>query len=372
MDNQSVNEVTVAVLSEPNGEFTIEQLTIDQPRAGEVLVRIVATGMCHTDAAVRSRDLPTPLPVVLGHEGAGVVEAVGPGVTKVVPGDHVVLTINSCGQCDQCLSGHPSICDMVFPLNFVGARPDGSHALCGHDGLNDQFFGQSSFATRSIAHQRNVIKVTKDVPLELLGPLACGIQTGAGSVITGLKVKPGESFVVFGSGAVGLSAVMGAQVCGAATIIAVDINPSRLDLATELGATHVINGREDDVVARIMEITGKGVHHALDTTGNIKVIQNAIDSLRPGGVCGILGASAPGAELSIPVSPFMSFSKTLRGIVEGDCVPEVFIPQMIALYQQGRFPFDKLIRFYSLDQINQALEDSEKGITVKPVIRMPQ
>jgi aryl-alcohol dehydrogenase len=371
MDDHSVNGVSAAVLSEPNGHFAIEQLTIEPPRTGEVLVRIVATGMCHTDAAVRSRDLPTPLPVVLGHEGAGIVEAVGPGVTKVVPGDHVVITINSCGQCDQCLSGHPSICDMIFPLNFMGARTDGSHALCGHDGLNDQFFGQSSFATRSLAHERNVVKVTKDVPLEILGPLACGVQTGAGSVINALRVKPGESFVVFGSGAVGLSAVMGAHVCGATMIIAVDINPSRLNLALELGATHIINGRDEDVVARIIEITGKGVHHSLDTTGNLTAIQNAIDCLRPGGVCGILGATAPGAALSLPVGPFMSTSKTLRGIVEGDVVPEIFIPQMIALYQQGRFPFDKLIRFYALDQINQALEDSEKGLTVKPVIRMP-
>lgn len=371
MDGIGDVHVTAAILNEPNGPFTIEQLTIEQPRAGEVLVRIVAAGMCHTDAAVRSRDLPTPLPVVLGHEGAGVVEAVGPGVTKVVPGDHVVITINSCGQCDQCLSGHPSICDAVFPLNFAGSRLDGSHALCGHDGLNDQFFGQSSFATRSLAHERNVIKVTKDVPLELLGPLACGIQTGAGSVINALRVKAGESFVVFGSGAVGLSAVMGAHVCGAAIIIAVDINPSRLALAIELGATHTINGREEDVVARIMEITGKGIQHALDTTGNLVAIQNAIDCLRPGGVCGILGATPPGAALSLPVSPFMSFSKTLRGIVEGDVVPEIFIPQIIALYQQGRFPFDKLVKFYPLEEINQALADSEKGVTVKPVIRMP-
>lgn len=372
MDGIGNIDVTAAVLHEHHGDFTIEQLTLEQPRAGEVLVRIVAAGMCHTDAAVRSADLPTPLPVVLGHEGAGVVEAVGPGVTKVVPGDHVVITINSCGQCEQCLSGHPSICEMIFPLNFAGSRLDGSHALCGHAGLNDRFFGQSSFATHSIAAERNVVKVTRDVPLELLGPLACGIQTGAGSVITGLKVKVGESFVVFGSGAVGLSAVMGAVVCGATTIIAVDINPSRLELARELGATHAINGREEDVVARIMEITGKGIHHSLDTTGNLTAIKNAIDCLRPGGVCGILGASAPDAKLAIDVSPFMSTSKTLRGIIEGDCVPDIFIPQMIALYQQGRFPFDKLIKFYELEDINQALLDSEKGVTVKPVIRMPR
>jgi aryl-alcohol dehydrogenase len=363
--------IKAAVLHEHGGPFSIEELTIDAPRAGEVLVRIVATGMCHTDAAVRSGDLPTPLPVVLGHEGAGVVEAIGEGVRKVQPGDHVVITVNSCGICDQCLSGHPSICDQVFQLNFAGSRPDGSHALCGAHALNDQFFGQSSFATRALAHERNVVKVPKDVPLELLGPLACGVQTGAGSVINGLKVGTGESFAVFGSGAVGLSAVMGAKVCGAAIIIAVDIVPARLDLALELGATHVIDGRNEDAAARIIEITGKGVQYALDTTGSPKVIEGAIEALRPGGTCGILGASSPGAMLAVPLGSFMSLSKRLIGIVEGDSVPDILIPQMIELYRQGRFPFDKLVRYYTLEQIDQALIDSENGVTVKPIIRMP-
>jgi aryl-alcohol dehydrogenase len=366
------SKARAAVIYERNGPFVIEDCAIEGPRAGEVLVRIVATGMCHTDAAVRSGDLPTPLPVVLGHEGAGVVTAVGAGVRKVAPGDHVVISVNHCGQCEACLTGHPSICQNIFPLNFVGARLDGSHALtCGHGVVNDQFFGQSSFATLALANERNVVKVTQDVPLELLGPLACGIQTGAGSVLNGLCVGPGESFAVFGSGAVGLSAVMAARVGGATTIIAVDVLPSRLELATELGATHVVNGREQDAVAEIQKITGSGVKYALDTTGNVNVIRGAIDALRMGGTCGILGASPPGAELSFPVSPFMSMSKTLRGIVEGDSVPDVFIPQLIELYRQGRFPFDRLVRFYALEDINQALHDSEQGITVKPIIRMP-
>jgi aryl-alcohol dehydrogenase len=257
-------------------------------------------------------------------------------------------------------------------LNFGGSRLDGSHALHSSKAtLTDRFFGQSSFATRALAHERNVVKVRKDVPLELLGPLACGIQTGAGSVLRALRVAAGESFVVFGSGAVGLSAVMAARVCGAATIVAVDVLQSRLDLARELGATHLINGKTDDAVAKIREITGVGIHHALDTTGRVDVIRDAIEALRPGGVCGVLGASAPDAVLSFPIGPFMSQSKSVRGIIEGDVVPDVFIPQLIELYRQGRFPFDKLVRFYPLDDINQAMEDSERGVTVKPVIRMP-
>ena len=365
-------QAKAAVLYEQSGSFVIEDVTLEAPRPGEILVRIVATGMCHTDAVARDGELPVPLPVVLGHEGAGVVEAVGPGVRKVAPGDHVVLTVNSCGQCEACQSGHPTICEACFPLNFAGARPDGSHALCCNGKpLNDQFFGQSSFATRALANERNVVKVPKDAPLELLGPLGCGVQTGAGSVLNALGVGPGDDFVVFGSGAVGLSAVMGARVGGATTIIAVDVMPERLKLAEELGATHTIDGRADDLVAQIAAITGGGVRYSLDTTGNVTVIRNAIDALRAGGVCGILGASAPGAELALPVGPFMSTSKTLKGIIEGDSVPDIFIPRMIELYRQGRFPFDKLVRFYALGEINQALADSANGVTVKPVIRMP-
>ena len=361
-----------AVLFEQNGAFQIEDVTLDPPRPGEVLVRIVATGMCHTDAAVRSGEIPLPLPIVLGHEGAGVVETVGAGVTKVAPGDHVVLTCNSCGQCDSCLSGHPMICRLGPPLNFSGGRLDGSHALHGGDRtIHDQFFAQSSFATRALAQQRNVVKVAKDVPLELLGPLACGVQTGAGSVLNALKVGAGDDFVVFGAGAVGLSAVMAARVAGATTIIAVDVLPQRLKLAEELGATHTLDGRAGDAVEKIVAITGGGVRYALDTTGNVQVIRGAIDALRAGGTCGVLGASPRGTELSIPIVPFMSLSKRLMGIVEGDAVPDVFIPKLIALWRQGRFPFDRLVKFYDLKDIDRALKDSEDGITVKPVIRMP-
>lgn len=366
------NKILAAVIYEREGPFVVEECTIEEPRIDEVLVRIVATGMCHTDAAVRHGDLPTPLPVVLGHEGAGIVERIGAGVRKVAPGDHVVITLHSCGLCPSCLSGHPSICRSCFPLNFSGARPDGSHALrCGNAQVSDQFFGQSSFATHAIAHERNVVTVPKDAPLELLGPLACGVQTGAGSVLNALRVGPGESIAVFGSGAVGLSAVMAARVGGATKIIAVDIISGRLELAKEVGATHVINSRGEDPVSAIMRITGVGVDFALDTTGNVNVIRGAIDALRMGGVCGILGASAPNMQLNIPVVPFMSMSKTLRGIVEGDSVPDIFIPRLIDMYQQGRFPFDKLVRFYSLADINEARMDSEQGVTVKPIIRMP-
>ena len=371
-DRIAARSVRAAVARTAGLEFTIEDLTLDPPRDGEVLVRVVATGMCHTDAAVCTRDLPTPLPVVLGHEGAGVVEAVGRGVTGVAPGDHVVLSFMACRACAACRSGRPSVCPSLAPLNFAGARNDGSHALHSSWGpVHDRFFGQSSFATYAIADQRNAVRVRKDAPLELLGPLGCGIQTGAGSVLNGLRVRHGQSFCVFGSGAVGLAAVMAARVAGATTIIAVDVVQSRLSLASELGATHVVNAREGDVLAAIRSAVQIGLDTALDTTGNVEVIRTAVAALRPGGICGILGASPPGAELRLDVGDLMGNSKCVRGIVEGDSVPEIFIPELIELHLQGRFPFDKLVRFYPLEEINTAAADSARGDAVKPIIRMP-
>ena len=364
-------DVTAAVLRAHDGPFRLERLTLDPPGQSEVLVRIVAVGVCHTDASVRSAELPTPLPVVLGHEGAGIVEAIGPGVTKVAPGDPVVLTFNSCGQCGGCHSGHPAACDGSFPLNFMGARPDGSHALHDFDApLNDRFFAQSSFATHAIAVERNVVKVPADAPLELLGPLGCGIQTGAGSVLNALKVEPGASIAIFGTGAVGMAAVMAAKVAAAGIIVAVDLVPSRLALARELGATHAIDGRDGDLLEQIRAITGGGLHYALDTTGNTRVIRTAVDALGPRGVCGIVGATRPDDELKLDTINLMSASKTLRGIVEGDSVPDLFIPKLVALHAQGRFPFDRLVRFYAFDQIDQAFADSASGETIKPIVRV--
>jgi aryl-alcohol dehydrogenase len=365
-------DVLAAVLMESKGAFHLRPMQLDAARDDEVLVRVVATGMCHTDAVVRAGDMPTPLPVVLGHEGSGVVVSAGSAVRKVASGDHVVLTFRSCGRCGYCLSGAPAVCEHMYTLNFGGSRPDGSHALhCEGMDLNDQFFGQSSFATYALANERNTVKVQKDVPLELLGPLGCGIQTGAGAVLNSLRVVPGDSFAVFGSGAVGLAAVMAARLAGATTIIAVDIIPSRLELARAVGATHAVDSRETDPKAGILSITGVGVHYALDTTGRVEIIRIAVDSLRPGGTCGFLGASAPGAEIKIDANMMMATSKRLRGIVIGDSVPDTFIPRLIDLYRQGRFPFDRLVRYYALDQINQALKDSEVGVTIKPILRMP-
>lgn len=365
--------VEAAVLREPNGPFHFERLALDPPRPNEVLVRIVATGVCHTDASVRTRELPTPLPVVLGHEGAGVVEAVGADVRKVMPGDHVVLTFQSCGMCDGCRSGRPAACDRSFALNFGGAREDGSHALHGGGGeVHDRFFAQSSFASHAVASERNVVKVRKDAPLELLGPLGCGLQTGAGSILNALKVQPGETIAIFGAGAVGLAAVMAAHLVGAGTVIAIDPVAERRALALELGATHAIDPSPGDVLGRIRQILAAGVHYALDTTGRVDVIRTAVDALRARGTCGILGATPAGVELKLDTVAFMSSSKVLRGIVEGESVPDIFIPRLVDLFLAGRFPIDRLIRLYPFSELDRAFADSAAGRTIKPIVRMEQ
>ncbi|GHB83243.1 aryl-alcohol dehydrogenase [Streptomyces umbrinus] len=361
----------IAALTKTKGApFTLAPLDLDDPRPGEVVVRMVSSGVCHTDLIVRDQWYPVPLPAVLGHEGAGVVEAVGDGVTSVAPGDHVVLTFQSCGSCRTCLQGRPAYCDQFFACNFAGSRLDGStplHRESG-DGVHGVFFGQSAFANYALATERNVVKVDQAAPLELLGPLGCGIQTGAGGVLNSLKPSAGSSIAVFGAGSVGLSAVMGAVIAGCTTIVAVDLNDQRLELAKEVGATHVINGAAGDTVAALRDLTGGlGLDFTVETTAVPAVLRQAADALNQGGTCGLIGAAAVGTEVSLDMSSLL-FGRTVRGIVEGDSVPQLFIPKLVDLYQQGRFPFDKLIRTYAFEDINDAVEDSEKGTTLKPVL----
>ncbi|MEJ2455780.1 MAG: NAD(P)-dependent alcohol dehydrogenase [Candidatus Thiodiazotropha sp.] len=364
-------EIKAAVAREQGGSLTVESVNLEPPRDHEILVRVVATGVCHTDLVVLAGHLPTPFPVVLGHEGAGVVEQVGSGITKVKPGDHVVMTYNSCGVCPSCSDHASSYCHEFFPRNFFAVRPDGTSALSRDgDSIHGNFFGQSSFATHALCHETNVVKVSQDLPLELLGPLACGIQTGAGAIMNALKVSAGRSLVVFGTGSVGLSAVMAAKVVGATTIIAVDMNDERLAMAQELGATHCINPGQQSVTEKVMQITGFGVDFALDTTGLPSVIKDAVECLAPRGTCGILGAPAPETQIVLDETHFMSGGRRLIGIVEGDANPDTFIPMLAELYAKGLFPFDRLVKFYNLDQINQAIEDSESGRTIKPIIQM--
>jgi aryl-alcohol dehydrogenase len=368
-------KIKAAVVFEKSGNFSVEELELSDPNDDEVVVRIVGAGICHTDLAARDLHLPIPptraLPSVFGHEGAGVVEKVGARVTKVKGGDHVALSWDCCGACPSCKSGNDPYCLNFFLHNFHGARPDGTTTLRkGDQVIHGSFFSQSSFADFALANERNVVKVRKDVPLEILGPLGCGVMTGAGAVMNTLQPRPGASIAIFGVGPVGMSAVLGAAVCGCTTIIAVDIIPDRLEKAKEFGATHTINAGEMDPVEAIQDITGGGgAEFTLECVGNPKVLRQAVDALPRCGVCGLLGVVPPGTEVSLDMDLIMN-GRTVRGIIEGDAIPDLFIPKLIELYSQGRFPFDRLITFYPFDEINQAVEDMEKGRVIKPVLRL--
>lgn len=362
--------VTAAIATAPKAPFELTELTIDEIRPDEVRVKLVATGVCHTDAIVRDQVYPTPLPAVLGHEGAGKVEAVGSMVTSVTPGDSVVLSANSCGACEQCLTGRPAYCADFFGRNFAGTRPDGSTALTHEEtAVSSHFFGQSSFATHVNVAARSVVKVDNDLPLELLGPLGCGLQTGAGAVINSLDVRPGSSMAVFGTGAVGCAALMAAAAVGATTIIAIDIIDSRLATAMELGATHAINSRTTDVATEIERITsGRGLDYTLDTTGIPAVLRQAADILGTGGTVALVGAPAPGTEVSFEVGASLLKGWRFRTIIEGDSVPQVFIPQLIQLWKQGKFPIEKLSKTFAFAEINEAFEASAAGEVIKPIL----
>ena len=333
---------------------------MEGPREDEVLVRLVASGICHTDIDFCDDWDETDTPVVLGHEGAGVVEQVGKAVKGVRPGDHVVLSYQSCGRCRQCRSGRPAHCRYLYEANFGFQRLDGSNAL-ERSGVRGHFFGQSSFATHALATERNLVQVSKEFSLELLAPLGCGLQTGAGTVMNSLGVAAGESIAVFGTGAVGLAAVMAARIVGADPIIGVDIKPGRLKLALELGVTHTIDNRHDEVASGIADITGRGVDYVVETTGNPMMHQLAIAVLNPHGIVALLTGES-GRDLP-------EGRKTL-GIIEGDAVPQRFIPKLIKLYQAGKFPFDRLVKFYDFSDINRAIADAKAGGTIKPVLRI--
>jgi aryl-alcohol dehydrogenase len=369
-------KVQAAVLHAPQQALTIETLDLEAPRADEILVRLVATGICHTDISMLARPFPVPQPIVLGHEGAGIVEAVGAQVAKVKPGDRVIMSYTACGHCPSCEDHAPSYCHNFFAQNFVGQRADGSTALRLNGApVRHNFFGQSSFASHCLCTQRNVVKVPDSVPdavFEILGPLGCGIQTGAGAVINVMQPKMGQSLVVFGTGAVGMAAIMAARAIGVATLIAVDRVPERLALAQTLGATHVVNASDaSTVVARIQQITGHGADFSLDTTAVATVTRQALDCLAPRGFCGFVGGAAPGTELPVDVRDMMVKGKTLRGIVEGDANPDVFIPALIDMQARGRFPFEKLVRMYPFEEIQAAIDDSKSGRTVKPILKFP-
>ncbi len=360
-------QIKAAVADKPGKKLKIKDVELDAPKSNEVLVKIVATGICHTDKAAID-GATTPLPAVLGHEGAGIVEQVGSEVTKVKVGDHVALSFSYCGECRNCRAGHPGMCIKFNRLNFEGSNFDGTHRIHNSNQNLSTFFGQSSFANYVVAAENNVVKVPDNMDLRLVGPLGCGIQTGAGTVLNYIKLQKTDSIVIFGMGPVGLSAVMAAKITGAKHIIAIDLNDNKLAMAKEMGATTIINSRTDDAASKISELIPEGADYTLDTTGNAGVIKQAVHLLRPAGECVLIGIGG-NVEFNI-MQDLLAESKKIAGVVEGDSIPQEFIPQLIKYYQEGKFSFDRLIKLYEFNDINQAFEDFENNKTMKPVVVM--
>ena len=364
-------DIEAAVVRVPSGAFEIQKLSLGPPREDEIIVKIAGAGVCHTDLVCRDQYFPVPLPCVFGHEGSGVVESVGRAVTNVQAGDHVVLSFSSCHSCPNCIAGKPAYCHQLYQRNFLGTRPDGTTALSRNgEAVHGHFFAQSSFGTHAVAAERNTVKVEQDVPLWLLGPLGCGVQTGAGAVINALRPQAGSTIAVFGAGTVGLSAIMAAVLCGCATVIAVDPLAKRRELAIKLGGTHAIDPLTTDPVKAIQSITGSGAHYSLECTGLPEVARQAVESLTLTGTCGVMGVSRLGTKLELDMNSIL-FGRAVRGIIEGDSIPHEFIPRLINLYRQGRFPFDKLVTEFRFSEIQKAVSESERGNVVKAVLRMP-
>ncbi len=364
-----------AVVGSQGAPFELRDLVVDDPRDDEIVVRVVASGICHTDATAQNGGLPFPHPALLGHEGAGIVERVGRNVATLHEGDHVVVSFNFCGECAQCVTGRPVQCDTWVPRNLAGgSRMDGSSPMRLADGgpLHSHFFGQSSFATRAVVRAAAAIQVPADAPLPMLAPLVCGFQTGAATMLQVLQPGLGHTVVVFGAGGVGLSAVMAARLTPAARVIVVDVVPERLALATELGATHTVNAATNDSVEAIMEITGgRGADRIIEASGNTAVLKQALSVTAMDATLAIVGAPPFGSEVAVDVLDTIVKGPRIVGVNQGRSVPRVVIPALVDHFLAGRMPFDRLITTYPLADINQAIDDMHSGSVIKPVLLMP-
>jgi aryl-alcohol dehydrogenase len=361
-----------AVVEEAGAPFKITDVELDEPRPHEVLVRIAAAGVCHTDLTVAAGHIPFPLPGVLGHESAGVVEAVGSAVTKVSPGDKVVLTFTSCGNCPSCRLGHPAYCSTWIPQNLIGGkRLDGTSPVSRNGkGLGARFFGQSSFSQLAVADERSVVKVVTDVPFPLLAPLGCAIQTGVGAVWNTLRPEPGATIAVLGMGPVGLAAVIGATVSPVSRIIAVDRREEHLERAVKFGATDTVNATDKDIAAELRALTGGyGVDYVVEAVGNPNVLRSGIDALAPRGAVAVVGAPPYGVEVSIDVHRLLPGRRVL-GVCEGDSNPDTLIPLLVRLVEDGRLPIESLVTEYAFSDIQRAAEDFAAGRNTKTVLVM--
>jgi S-(hydroxymethyl)glutathione dehydrogenase/alcohol dehydrogenase len=359
-----------AVSYEINTPMRVEEVTLDDPQDHEVLVKLAAAGTCHSDLHFLKGDIPVSMPVVMGHEGAGIVEKVGPGVTTLQPGDHVVLMVAfSCGKCHFCVTGRPTLCIENMPIQIMGTLPGGGIRLRKGDQQLHHLFGLACFAEYTVVHERSAVKIREDAPLDVACLLGCGTSTGIGAVLNTAGVRAGESIVIYGCGGVGLSAVMAAKLTGAGMIIAVDTLDQKLEMAKDLGAHYVINASQEDPQQKAFELTGTGVDYAVPCVGNADAIMQAFGSIHSGGTCVVVGL--PPISIMLNIAPFeLLLGKVLTGTTQGDVRASVDVPRYVDLYMDGKLPIDKLITTScDLDEINEAYGELERGEVVCTVIK---
>ena len=358
-----------AVLYEPNTPLRVEDVTLDEPQANEILVKIMATGLCHSDLHFMKGEMPVPMPVVMGHEGAGVVEKVGPGVTSVQPGDHVILMVSfSCGKCRYCYKGQLTLCVENLPIQMMATLPGGGQRLRKADQALHHLFGLACFAEYAVVHERSAVKIRQDAPFDAVCLLGCGTTTGLGASLNTAGIASGDSIAVFGCGGVGLSAVMGAKLAGAGKIIAVDIAEGKLEKARELGADHLINASQEDPQQKVMELTGGGADAAVECIGNTDVMMKALGSIHNGGKLVVAGMAPLGAVLNVAPFEFL-LGKTITGSVQGEITPFIDVPRFVDMFMEGKLPLDKLItKTLNLDEVNEGFEALEKGEAIRSVI----
>jgi len=359
---------TAAIAYKAGSPLALEPVELAELQANEILVNVQACGICHTDTKFQQ---VLTLPGVFGHEGTGTVEEVGAGVSDIQPGDRVIMSYPFCNHCSPCLEAEPYKCEDIFALKFGGQRLDGSKTISlNGKGISSSFFQQSSFATKAICLEQAAVKIDSSLPPEMLAALPCGIQTGAGAVLNSFKVKPAEGVVIFGAGAVGLSAVMAARLCSANPIICIDMNETRLQLAKELGATHLFNAAEEELIRLVHEVAPRGVQYAFDSSASVPGLKNAISCIGQGGQVGIVSYPLGGDEFPFTTKDLFLKVGSLHGIFQGSSVPRLFLPKLIALQESGEFPYEKLITTYNFSDINQAFEDTHSGGVIKPVLLM--
>ena len=358
-----------AVLYEPKQALEMEELELLPPRDGEVLVRYVASGVCHSDLHLMQGLVPHPMPVVLGHEGAGVVESVGPGVTTVREGDHVLTSyIPSCGRCPYCVVGRPNLCDLRDGPRDV--MHDGTARFRKGDAEVYQYLQVGSYAERAVLPQESVISIRKDAPLDVVCLVSCGVTAGAGAVINRARVQPGSSVAVFGCGGVGLNAIQAAALMGAGKIIAVDVFDQKLEGAQEFDATHLVNAAKEDAVARIHQICGRGgADYAIEAIGGAKTIEQAFNAVHRGGTAVVIGVSPAGTRVSIDPGMLLQ-ERVLTGSSFGGSRQRVDLPMFVDLFMEGKYKLRELIsRQVELEDLNHAYELLERGEVRRSVVR---